>query len=246
MRVTDTHCHVDLYPDVPRTVDDIERSGIETIAVTNAPSVFRHCAALARRSRLIRPALGLHPELARERRHELGLMEDLMSETGFIGEVGLDFVTRDPEERDIQRRVFGRILELCALHGNKVLTVHSRRAAPEVVDMIGPDFPGSIVLHWYSGPESALRRAVAYGCYFSVNPAMLASASAQRIIAALPRERVLAETDGPFVRVAGNPATPRDVARVVAGLAALWDVEPAIASASLETTYRTMVDRVGQ
>ncbi len=243
MRMLDTHCHVDLYPDYPAILDEIERSGIYTIAVTNAPSVFRRCVELTRGARFVRVALGLHPELAAARERELNLLQEFLPLTRYIGEVGLDFVTRDATERAAQQRVFGAVLERCASFGDKVLSVHSRRAAADVVAMIGPSYPGTVILHWFSGPRSVLDRALAHGCYFSVNPAMLASAAGRRVVSSLPPERVLTETDGPFVLVRGRPARPSDVAGVVTDLARLWGLDSASAARRIYDNFRQALAR---
>jgi len=114
------------------------------------------------------------------RHRELPLLEELLGETRYVGEAGLDYVTRDPAERARQRQVFATILNCCASHGDKVLTIHSRRAADEVVAMLGADFPGTAILHWFSGSSKTLAKAVAQGCFFSINPAMLESTGGRR------------------------------------------------------------------
>ena len=238
MRLIDTHCHVDLYPDYPAVLDEIERGGIYTVAVTNAPSVFRRCVEMTRATRFVRVAVGLHPELAAARERELDLLQNLLPTTRYVGEVGLDYVTQDASERAAQQRVFRVVLEWCASFGDKVLSVHSRRAAAEVVAMIGPAYPGTVILHWFSGSATVLDRAVAYGCFFSVNSAMLASASGRKIVSAMPPERVLTETDGPFVAVHGRPARPSDIADVLAGLARLWQLDPATTAQRIHDNFR--------
>jgi hypothetical protein len=65
-----------------------------------------------------------------------------------LGEIGLDYVTPNQGERALQREVLSRIIELSDAHGGQVLTVHSRRAAEDVVDAFGPGFRGTWILHW--------------------------------------------------------------------------------------------------
>lgn len=239
--LADTHCHLDLYPDYAEVLNESDRLGIEIIAVTNTPSVFRACVALTRSSPHAHPAVGLHPQLAFQRHRELRLLPDLLKETRFVGEIGLDFVTQDPADRQTQRRVFATILEQCARYGDKVLTIHSRRAAAEVIDMIGPSYPGTIILHWFSGPLRELQTAIRFGCFFSVNPAMLTSQAARRLIAAIPHDRILVETDGPFVTVGGRAARPAHVQDVVAGLAALWGIDTTAVVTRLGENYRRII-----
>lgn len=242
MRLSDTHCHLDLYPDFSEVIEETERAQIETVAVTNTPSVFRHCAALLKGRQYWHPALGLHPELAVQRKRELSLFSELLPQTRFVGEVGLDFVTPDAAQRRVQTEIFESILDLCARSGNKILTIHSRRAAAEVVERIGPGFPGTAILHWYSGSLKVAKKALEYGCYFSINPAMTISDTGRRLVAALPKERVLLETDGPFVKVEGCSARPRDVARAVSFLATLWNWDEERAAKQVEQNLRTSLD----
>lgn len=223
MRLVDTHCHIDLYPDFEMVIEEIEKTGIATIAVTNIPSVFHKCVDIAGKSKFIKVALGLHPELVVQRHREIDLMLELMSETRFIGEVGLDFVTKDQSERTLQCQTFEKIITKCALYGDKILTIHSRRAGNEVVDLIGPNFPGKIILHWYSGTQKVLEKALTYGFYFSVNPSMFRSESGRKIIALLPQDRILTESDGPFVSISDKPIRPADIITVISDLSGIWE-----------------------
>ncbi len=58
---------------------------------------------------------------------------------------------------------------------------------------------GCAVLHWFTGTEAEARRAVELGCYFSINREMLRSEKHRKLVSLLPRDRLLTETDGPFV-----------------------------------------------
>ncbi|MFG2730026.1 TatD family hydrolase [Streptomyces canus] len=58
--------------------------------------------------------------------------------------------------------------------------------------------------------------------YFSFNPAMTATSKGQTLLEALPMDRVLLETDGPFTRVGPRPARPSDLPRMLGHLAARW------------------------
>src|SRR5205823_5070380 len=137
--------------------DTAESCGIRTIAVTNAPSVFHFTKALAEGKRHIRAALGMHPELVRTHGHEIDVFLSLLPQVRFIGEIGLDYVTNDQENRRQQRQILATIVESCANAHDKVLTLHSRRAAGDVIDTIGKEFPGVIILHWFSGTPRELK-----------------------------------------------------------------------------------------
>ena len=238
MRLFDTHCHLDLYPDYDNVIDQIERSRVYTISVTNTPSVFRRSSQIAERARFVRTAVGLHPELVGQRYRELDLFTELLGETRYVGEVGLDFVSQDLRDRDLQKKAFATILERCADYGDKFITVHSRRAAGEVVDMVGNAYPGTVVLHWFSGSSKVLERALEYGLLLSVNPAMLASEKGRQLVAKIPLDRLLTETDGPFVKVGDHVARPHNVADVVSGLAKLKKLDPTQLAETLFDNFR--------
>jgi TatD DNase family protein len=243
--LVDAHFHLDLSPDPAAMAHEIEATQIHTIAVTNAPSVFFHTRALSQGCRFLHPAVGLHPELVADRAGEIDSMWPLLEKTRFIGEVGLDYVTKDEAERRLQRDVFGRILERCAPFGNKIVAVHSRRSAKDVIPAVGDAFPGKVILHWFSGTPSELDQAASQGLYFSVNAAMTLSRSGQALIARIPRERTLTETDGPFVELAGHPAQPKDVARVIDFLSRLWDVPLATARKTVAENFARLLQDSG-
>lgn len=219
----DTHCHIDLYRNPAGVVAECEARGIYTIAVTNAPSVFSGTESLTARKRFVRPAVGIHPKLAVQRRGELPIMWQALGRTRYVGEVGLDY-TVPKTDQSAQRRVFGEVLRRCHDLGDKILTVHSRRAADDVVSAIGDDFNGKVILHWYSGSMKALRRGVQNGYYFSINPAMVLGRRFSVVLSEIPRDRVLLESDGPFVTISGRPALPQDVAEVINAVAREWSL----------------------
>ena len=75
------------------------------------------------------------------------------------------------------------------------------------------------MLHWFSGSVGEARRAAALGYYFSVNERMLSSPNGRRILREIPEERLLTETDGPFVERDGEPIPAGDVLRAVEEIA---------------------------
>ncbi|WOH54492.1 TatD family hydrolase [Bradyrhizobium sp. sBnM-33] len=102
-----------------------------------------------------------------------------------------------------QKRVFRTILERCADAGGKILTVHSVRAAPTVLDMIEEHLPrhrGTVVLHWFTGGKRDMQRAAALGCYFSVNAEMTRSDRGRIHVTEMPLDRILTETTVPSLK----------------------------------------------
>ncbi|WP_426960015.1 Qat anti-phage system TatD family nuclease QatD [Muricoccus radiodurans] len=221
----DFHCHLDLYPDPRSVVAAAREQGHHVLSVTTTPKAWRGTAALAQGVPRIRTALGLHPQIAHERHGELALFEGLLPETRYVGEVGLDGSPELRPHQDVQRRCFDRILRACAKEGGRVMTVHSRRAADAVLDAF-ESAPGAgiMILYWFSGSRRELDRAVRLGCWFSVGPAMVRSQRGRDLLAAMPRDRVLTETDGPFASGRDGPLQPGEVSDVVAACQAIWGI----------------------
>lgn len=223
MNYIDTHFHLDLWKNPEQFLRTLERKKIYTIAVTNAPSVFHHTYNMTKNRKFIRPALGFHPELVAQRRHEIESFLEQIELTRYIGEIGLDYSNHD--DRNIQRRVFEQIVEECARRGNKVLTIHSRRAYKDVIDIIGNDFPSTVILHWYSGSLGKLQTAIAYGFYFSVNYAMTVSENGRKIISQIPLDRLLTESDGPFVNCNNEKSSPLHMAKVINEVSGILSID---------------------
>lgn len=241
LAIVDAHFHLDLFSSPATEAEKITAQRLHTIAVTNAPSVFHFTEAIAQSSESIHAAVGLHPELVESHGHETRLLWPLLDKTRFVGEVGLDYVAPNQATRRNQRRVFSEILDRCAEYGDKILTVHSRRAAGDVIDAVGERFPGVVILHWFSGTRAQLKRAVALNFWFSVNPAMARSEKGRQLVAEIPRDRVLTESDGPFVKCAGRPAVPADTAEVVSILAELWRCAGGDARETIEDNFLSLL-----
>ena len=213
--LVDFHCHLDLYPDHVAAVRDAEAAGVFTLAVTTTPRAWPRNQELTRHTKYVRAALGLHPQLVAEREREIELWERHLAETRYVGEVGLDAGPRFFKSLDAQRRVFQHVLRRCAQAGGKIITVHSIRSAKSVLDLIEAHLPpgrGKIVLHWFTGTKSEAKRAVELGCYFSINAGMLGNERHAPMVQAIPLDRMLTETDGPFTRTGDRPSQPTDVA----------------------------------
>lgn len=247
-KLIDLHCHLDLYPDHEARIAECDRDRVATLAVTTTPKAWRRNVELASGSSHVRVALGLHPQVVAERKSEIALWEQLLPEATYVGEVGLDAGPRFYRSFDDQKAVFTRVLRACAEAGGKILTVHSVRAVGQVLDHLDQNLPpdrGRVVLHWFTGSKSEARRAVEYGCYFSVNAQMLGLARHREIVASLPMDRLLTETDGPFTQVDGRTSRPSDVAARLPDLAQLRGVATDILQRKLVDNLRALVTPQG-
>lgn len=242
--LVDFHCHLDLYPDHAALVAECDREGIFTLAVTTTPRAWPRNNELAAKTRYVRAALGLHPQLVAERADELSIWDAHLKEARYIGEVGLDAGPRYYRSFGEQKRIFEHILRACAKAGDKILTIHSVRAATPVLDMIEACLPlsrGKAVLHWFTGTKAEARRAAELGCYFSINSRMLENERGQAIVTSLPHDRLLTETDGPFVEVGARHVRPSDVLSTVRSLARVRDSDDDSMAATISRNLKALV-----
>lgn len=219
----DFHCHLDLYPDAHAVVKECIARKMVILSVTNTPSAWDGTSALGKPDQQIYTALGLHPQIVNQRHGEMDLFRDSIGKTRFVGEVGLDGAPEFRLHWGKQVQIFEAALQIASQAGGRILSIHSRRAATEVVDTLA-QFPsaGMFILHWYSGTFRDLQRALDLGCWFSVGPAMMEGKTGRSIVKRVPRSRVLTESDGPFAQVDRKPAMPWDVTRAEAALARAW------------------------
>lgn len=244
--LVDFHCHLDLYPDHSAVVRECEEAGVFTLAVTTTPKAWSRNHELAQATRHVRAALGLHPQLVAERANEVSFWEAHLAETRYVGEVGLDAGPRFYKSLDLQKHVFAHVLRCCAEASNKVITVHSVRSARSVLDKIEEYLPpsrGKVVLHWFTGSKAEAKRAIDMGCYFSINASMLRSERHLEMVASIPIERLLTETDSPFTKTAGRPSKPADVVTVVEALGNLHGISTPTIVAKIRSNLLCLLEQ---
>lgn len=243
-RWVDFHCHLDLYRDHAAVIAECDKERVATLAVTTTPKAWKRNREMAAGSQHVRVALGLHPQLVAERAGELPLFEALLPGARYVGEIGLDAGPRFYRSFPEQERIFERILRACAEQGGKILTVHSVRAVPKVLDRIEAALPqdrGRVILHWFTGTPAEARRAAGMGCYFSINREMLRSDRHRKLVAGLPLDRLLTETDGPFVEIDGTPVRPPSVSDTVAELGDLRGIDSGELGKKIISNLRALV-----
>lgn len=219
----DSHIHLDLYKDPLMVINAAESCGIKLLSVTNAPFLFKHCQQvwIPKTSRHY-IALGMHPELVPEYGDQINLFAELLGFTNFVGEVGLDYVAeKNRNNQRAQRKIFEKIMTLCFESKNKVISIHSRGAMSDINSIIGNKYPGTIILHWFSGTILQLELALECGYYFSINSAMLRSQQGRTIIDKIPLSKILLETDGPFISINSQPVLPPNILTVADEIAKL-------------------------
>lgn len=229
----DFHCHLDLYPNAREVFAQAVERNMFTWLVTTSPRAFSATSKVlgGHENVLITP--GLHPEIVHERYAELDTLIEQIKYISAVGEVGLDGSKRFKHSFDAQREVFTAVVAQCASVGGRVLSIHSRQAVRDVLATLD-DHPGF-------GTAAELKSASDMGCWFSVGPAALNSASGKALAKKLPRDRVVPESDGPFAQVNGATVMPWSSGQTAELLAQAWDVPAGEVARTLELNARQLI-----
>ncbi len=202
MDIYDMHCHVDLMQSMEEFSKEALEERINLLAMTTTPKAYDIEKKKLSVFSNVQVALGLHPQLVFNRAQELAIVEKYIKTTKFVGEIGLDFNKQFYHSKELQINVFSQIIEWCQRSPMKVISIHSVRSDKDVLDILekyDSTKHNKCILHWYSGTLKQLDRAIELGCFFSVNEYMLNSANGRSIVQKIPIDRLLLESDAPFI-----------------------------------------------
>lgn len=243
----DFHCHLDLFSQPDLAASEAERAGIYVLSVTNTPKAFPKTAQIAKARQRMRTALGLHPQLVPERHDEVSLFVRLLPETQYVGEIGIDGGEGYVDHLDLQREVFERLLRACASEGGRVMSIHSRHASGEVIDCLRRwPTAGTPILHWFTGSKRDAQAAASLGSWFSVGLPMLQSKRMAEVVATLPRDRILTETDAPFVSTQGTAYPVAALQEAVTRLSKIWGCSPKEVDAQLKSNLSRLAQKAAR
>jgi TatD DNase family protein len=220
--VIDTHAHLDACEDAPGDlVARAREAGVgRVIWVAAWPESWRPALELAEREDGVYAVLGLHPQRADEELPAEKLRDLLASERAVaVGETGLDFY-RDYAPRDRQLALFKTELELAKDVGRAVV-IHTRAAEEETLQAL-ESFSGTVVMHCFSSPRllpAALERG--YYISFAGNVTYPKALELREAATQVPPDRLLIETDAPFLAPQSQRGRPNEPAFVVHTLAVL-------------------------
>jgi TatD DNase family protein len=234
----DTHAH--LAPDDAEEVLARARTaGVgRVVAVSTTIEGAHEALAIAAANDGVYAALGIHPhEAGGEEAGRLNELRELLGDPRAVavGETGLDYF-RDYAPRDAQRRLFDAQLELAAELG-KAVVIHTRAADDDTLDALS-GFEGTVVLHCFSSP-ALLEPALERGWYvsFAGNVTYPKAPELREAAARVPSDRLLAETDSPYLApqpVRGSRNEPAYVLHTLATLAAARGDDPSELEARLD------------
>jgi len=225
--VIDAHAHLDACePSAEELIRRARAAGVETVlSVGTSIDSCHETIAIAERHEGVFAILGVHPhEAGGADAGRLDELEALLASPRAValGEIGLDYY-RDRAPRSAQRELFAAQLELAARLAKPVV-IHTREADDDTPAAL-EDFSGTIVLHCFSSP-ALLPWALERDCFISfAGNITYPSAGELRAAARLvPPERLLVETDCPFLAPQpqrGRPNEPAFIVHTVAALAEL-------------------------
>lgn len=208
LRLIDTHCHLDMLPyreDFAEVLAGARKFGVDriiTVGIDLASS--RTAIGLAEENSGVFAAIGVHP-------HNVGKMNDDdyrqlkdLAENPVVvayGEIGLDF-HYNYAPVDVQLEHFARQVEL-AKQLELPLVIHDRDAHREVLDLLTAThpFPAGGVMHCFSGDAAFAGQVIDLGFLVSI-PGVVTFKKAetlQEAVRSVPIERIILETDGPFL-----------------------------------------------
>jgi TatD DNase family protein len=256
----DSHCHLadDVFaPDVAEVVGRAVAAGVTgALCILDAGSLEERAraAALVRQWSNLRFAVGIHP-------HQAGAWTGRVDAIGAelqqaigeqpavraIGEIGLDY-HYDFAAPDVQREVFATQIQL-AVARDLPIVVHAREADEDALAIVREAGEGRVrgVMHCFTGSDAFARRAVDLGFYISLAGIVtFTNAEALRDVArVMPGDRLLVETDSPFLAPAphrGKRNEPAWVTLVGERLAAVRGMTPAeldeLTTGNYETLFR--------
>ncbi|HTQ10480.1 MAG TPA: TatD family hydrolase [Fimbriimonadaceae bacterium] len=225
----DTHCHLNdsaAFPNPAATVAEAVEAGVTRMFVVGVDAEdSRRAVDLAERFTEVYAIVGWHPNHAESYSREgLDAIGQMLAHPKVValGETGLDFhwSYATPEKQK------AALLEQIALAGKlgKPVVLHCREAYPQLLDILESIEILPYLFHCFAGDEEDAKRAFGLGCYFGVDGPISFKKSGQlrEILKWLPRDRIVVETDSPYLSPEphrGKPNKPANVALVNAALA---------------------------
>jgi len=238
----DVHMHLDLFGDIEDIVQHIEKYKSYTIAVTNLPYLYDRAIRKISDQKYIRVALGLHPELIEQYPEQISPFFERLEYCRYIGEIGLDFSKNNSKSKVLQIDTFKKIIKDCNDYGNKILSIHSRQAEKEVIEIIGSSIHNKIILHWYSGNMTELSKAIKNNYYFSINGNMLSSKKGREIVNKIPLNKILIESDAPFTKGTRDSYSIMYIDNVISELSNIKRLEKNQMYSILRDNFKTLLD----
>tara|TARA_R110001606_G_scaffold187349_2_gene334929 strand:+ start:2714 stop:3490 length:777 start_codon:yes stop_codon:yes gene_type:complete len=232
--LVDSHCHLNykgLVEEQAEVLDRARQSGVTAMLnISTRESEWRDIVATAEREKDVWASIGIHPHEADSHPDvDLGklVVEAAHPRVVAIGETGLDYYY-DHSDRERQRQSFRTHIHAARETGLPII-VHTRDAEADTAEIMAEEMEQgaySGVIHCFTASEDFAQKALALGLYISISGIVTFknAKDLQETAATLPSNRLLVETDAPFLAPVphrgktGEPAFVADTARFLAGL----------------------------
>ncbi|WP_294948166.1 TatD family hydrolase [Sulfurivirga sp.] len=245
MRITDSHCHLNTIPAKLGTVEEIiqraEEAGVRRmLCVAICPERWDEVIELAERFDNVYATVGIHPTTDAETVLDEARFRQLAAHPKVIGvgEIGMDYFHHKPEKEDLgwMEARFRRQIQL-AREVNLPVIIHTRESTPDVLRILKEEGAGEVggIMHCFVEDLATAEAAMEMGFYISFSGIVTFNSAKdlQGVAAQIPAERLLVETDSPYLAPVphrGKPNQPAWTRHVVEKLAELRG-EPAEAIA---------------
>jgi TatD DNase family protein len=225
----DSHCHLHLCEErtpVESLVEAARADGVTRVLTVGIDVESSRRAARIARDQSVFCSAGVHPNSADEfSETALKEIESILNESSCVavGETGLDFFRKNVAH-SVQEEAFEAHVDLAIRH-KKALVIHTRKSASRALDVLtARDPPERIVFHCWSGSAGELQRAIGIGSFisFAGNVSFPSAGDLREHARNVPPDRLLVETDAPFLTPVphrGRPNEPRYVSLVGAAVA---------------------------
>jgi TatD DNase family protein len=214
----DVHCHLEheKFKNNKELIQSFKKELKAVITSSPHPKDFDYTLQLKKEFEgFVFVCVGLHPEYIEEFSEEtLDMFEEFVkrnnSEIVSIGEIGLDyFWIKDEKLREKQKWLFEKLIEF-AKSINKPITVHIRDAYEDALKILEATDFQKVHLHMFGG-DKLIDKVMANEWKISVGPIILRSKKHKKIVKKLPLERIMLETDSPWMKIDGKESMPMDV-----------------------------------
>ena len=241
MRWTDDHCHLpDDLTEAAEQVADARAAGVERmITVGTELAHSRAAIALAQALDGVWATAGVHPHEAKDGVN--GLVELFAApKVVAVGECGLDY-HYDHSPRDVQREVFAAQIRLSHELGLP-LVIHTREAWDDTFAVLDAEgVPDRTVFHCFSGGIAESRRALDAGAFLSFSGVLTfpSAGDIRDAVEMCPLERLLVETDSPYLAPVPHRGKPNRPSLVPVVGAAIAEVKGLAPETVAEATWKT-------
>ena len=244
----DTHCHLvdpQFVKDLNEVIERAKQAGLSKIVNAGYDvETSQRAIAMARQYDLLLPAVGIHPnEAAAESIKEMDKIGGILQreQVTAIGETGLDFY-RDFSPREAQKELF-RMHVAQAREYHLPLLIHTRNSLDEAVELLVKEDYHHGVFHCYSGGWEQARDIIEMGFYISFAGVLTFSRRAREVIQKLPIDRLVLETDAPFLAPVGHRGKRNEPSFILETLhcaANILDMTPEDLEARLDENARRL------